>query len=42
MQQKIQQALSLIHISGDPSVFGDDLDLLLSWWYRGDVWPKRR
>ena len=27
---------------GDPSVFGDDLDLLLSWWYRGDVWPKRR
>lgn len=27
---------------GDPSVFGNDLDLLLSWWYRGDVWPKRR
>lgn len=27
---------------GDPSVFGNDLDLLLSWWYRGDVWPKKR
>ena len=27
---------------GDPSVFGNDLDLLLGWWYRGDVWPKRR
>ena len=27
---------------GDPSVFGNDLDLLLSWWYRGDVWPKDR
>lgn len=27
---------------GDPSVFGEDLDLLLSWWYRGEVWPKRR
>lgn len=26
---------------GDPSMFGNDLDLLLSWWYRGDVWPKR-
>ena len=23
-------------------MFGNDLDLLLSWWYRGDVWPKRR
>ncbi|QBQ64446.1 ABC transporter substrate-binding protein [Actinobacillus indolicus] len=27
---------------GDPSVFSNDLDLLLSWWYRGDVWPKKR
>lgn len=27
---------------GDPSVFGNDLDLLLSWWFRGDVWPKKR
>ncbi len=27
---------------GDPSVFGNDLDLLLSWFYRGDVWPTNR
>lgn len=27
---------------GDPSVFGNDLDLLLSWFYRGDVWPTKR
>ncbi|GAA3323968.1 ABC transporter substrate-binding protein [Paeniglutamicibacter sulfureus] len=27
---------------GDPSVFGNDLDLLLSWWYRGTVWPQDR
>lgn len=27
---------------GDPSVFGNDLDLLLSWWYRSDVWVNAR
>lgn len=27
---------------GDPSVFGNDLDLLLSWWYRGTTWPDTR
>lgn len=27
---------------GDPSVFGNDLDLLLSWWYRGKSWPDKR
>ncbi|SMB82106.1 peptide/nickel transport system substrate-binding protein [Pasteurella testudinis DSM 23072] len=27
---------------GDPSVFGNDVDLLMSWWYRGDVWAKNR
>ena len=27
---------------GDPSVFGNDLDLLLSWWYRSDVWANTR
>ena len=27
---------------GDPSVFGNDVDLLLSWWYRGDTWPTKR
>jgi peptide/nickel transport system substrate-binding protein len=28
--------------SGDPSVFGNDGDLLLSWFYRGDGWAKAR
>lgn len=27
---------------GDPSVFGDDVDLLLRWWYAGDVWTDQR
>lgn len=27
---------------GDPSVFGNDADLLLSWFYKGDVWAKNR
>ncbi|EEH63206.1 Tat pathway signal sequence domain protein [Gleimia coleocanis DSM 15436] len=27
---------------GDPSVFGDDADLLLSWWYGGDIWTDTR
>ncbi|MEG9488614.1 ABC transporter substrate-binding protein [Mannheimia bovis] len=27
---------------GDPSVFGNDVDLLLSWFYRGDGWAKNR
>lgn len=27
---------------GDPSVFGNDPDLLLSWWYRGATWPQKR
>ncbi|WP_440205615.1 ABC transporter substrate-binding protein [Actinobacillus pleuropneumoniae] len=35
-------AFEVVIAPGDPSVFGNDLDLLLSWWYRGDVWPKRR
>jgi peptide/nickel transport system substrate-binding protein len=28
--------------SGDPSVFGNDADLLLSWYYRAGTWPKAR
>ena len=28
--------------SGDPSVFGNDGDLLLSWFYRAGTWPKSR
>ncbi|WP_231391924.1 ABC transporter substrate-binding protein [Arthrobacter sp. 35W] len=27
---------------GDPSVFGNDADVLLSWWFRGDTWAKNR
>ena len=27
---------------GDPSVFGNDPDLLLRWWYAGSVWPVKR
>lgn len=33
---------SVVAAPGDPSVFGNDLDLLLSWFYRGEVWPKAR
>lgn len=27
---------------GDPSVFGDDADLLMRWWYSGDTWTEQR
>jgi peptide/nickel transport system substrate-binding protein len=27
---------------GDPSMFGNDPDLLLRWWYAGSVWPAKR
>ena len=27
---------------GDPSVFGNDPDLLMRWWYAGDVWTDSR
>ncbi|GAA4530032.1 ABC transporter substrate-binding protein [Brachybacterium paraconglomeratum] len=27
---------------GDPSVFGNDPDLLMRWWYGGDVWTENR
>lgn len=27
---------------GDPSVFGNDPDLLMRWWYAGDVWTETR
>lgn len=33
---------TIVAAPGDPSVFGNDLDLLLSWWFRGDVWPTNR
>lgn len=28
--------------SGDPTVYGVDVDLLLRWFYYGDTWPKDR
>lgn len=27
---------------GDPSVFGDDADLLMRWWYGADLWTETR
>lgn len=27
---------------GDPSVFGNDPDILMRWWYGDNVWPKSR
>ncbi|GAA1585851.1 ABC transporter substrate-binding protein [Leucobacter aridicollis] len=27
---------------GDPSVFGNDADLLMQWWYGDNVWPQTR
>ncbi len=27
---------------GDPSVFGNDPDLLMNWWFGDNVWPKTR
>lgn len=28
--------------SGDPTVYGEDVDLLLRWFYYGETWPKER
>lgn len=33
---------TVVAAPGDPSVFSNDMDLLLSWFYRGDVWPAKR
>lgn len=27
---------------GDPSVFGNDADLLMQWWFGDNIWPKSR
>jgi len=34
--------LQVMVAPGDPSVFGNDPDLLLRWWYAGSVWPVKR
>lgn len=36
------EAFDIVVAPGDPSVFGDDADLLLSWWYAGDTWTDSR
>ncbi|SEQ27163.1 MULTISPECIES: ABC transporter substrate-binding protein [Micrococcaceae] len=33
---------TVVAAPGDPSVFGNDADLLLSWFYAGDTWMKNR
>ena len=35
-------AYDVVIAPGDPSVFGNDADLLLRWWYAGDVWTDSR
>ncbi|WP_237280220.1 ABC transporter substrate-binding protein [Subtercola vilae] len=35
-------ALQVMVAPGDPSVFGNDVDLLLRWWFAGTVWPVTR
>lgn len=35
-------AYDVVIAPGDPSVFGDDADLLLRWWYAGDTWTDKR
>lgn len=32
----------LVVAPGDPSVFGNDADLLMRWWYGGDTWTEKR
>ena len=36
------EAYDIVVAPGDPSVFGDDADLLLRWWYAGDTWTDSR
>ncbi len=35
-------AYDVVIAPGDPSVFGNDPDLLLRWWYAGDTWTDQR
>lgn len=34
--------LDVMVAPGDPSVFGNDPDLLMRWWYGDNVWPQSR
>lgn len=35
-------AFDVVFAPGDPSVFGNDADLLLRWWYSGATWTEKR
>lgn len=35
-------AFDLVIAPGDPSVFGNDADLLMRWWYANDTWTDQR
>lgn len=37
-----KSAFDLVLAPGDPSVFGNDADLLMRWWYSSDVWADQR
>lgn len=34
--------LQVMIAPGDPSVFGNDPDILMQWWYGDNIWPKDR
>lgn len=36
------EAYDVVVAPGDPSVFGEDADLLMRWWYAGDTWIDQR
>ena len=36
------ESFDLVIAPGDPTVFGNDADLLMRWWYAGDVWTDSR
>lgn len=36
------EAFDVVIAPGDPSVFGNDPDLLMRWWYYGDTWTDGR
>ncbi|ARD41425.1 ABC transporter substrate-binding protein [Actinomyces gaoshouyii] len=38
----VPEAYDIVVAPGDPSVFGNDADLLLRWWYAGDTWIDKR
>ncbi|NLE98757.1 MAG: ABC transporter substrate-binding protein [Propionibacterium sp.] len=35
-------SFDIVVAPGDPSVFGDDADLLMRWWYANEVWTEQR